>query len=101
MNLTIVPLIIPPNHWPHFMDWYRADHLTSLLIGKNKQAITLTEALPFTENKSLCPTYREAKQEQKVSVWSPERCTEGPARRGVAHALKTPNSLKALSEALS
>ena len=38
---------------------------------------------------------------QKVRVWSTERCTEGPARRGVAHALKLPNSLKALSKALS
>ena len=55
MNLTIVPLIIPPNHWPHFMDWYRADHLTSLLIGKNKQAITLTETLPFTEKQVPMP----------------------------------------------
>ena len=48
-------LIIPPNHWPHFMNGYRAAHLAFLLIGKNKQAITLTEALPFTEKQVHMP----------------------------------------------
>ena len=30
MDLTIVPLIIPPNLWPHFINWYRAGHLAFL-----------------------------------------------------------------------
>ena len=55
MDLTIVPLIIPPNLWPHFINWYRAGHLAFLLLGKNKQAITLTEALPFTEKQVHVP----------------------------------------------
>ena len=55
MNLTIVPLIISPNHWPHFMNWYQAGHLAPLLLGKNKQTITLTEALPFTEKQVPMP----------------------------------------------
>ena len=59
MNLTIVPMIIPPNHWPHFMNWYQADHLAFLLIGQSKQAITLTEALPFTEKQVPMPNLQE------------------------------------------
>ena len=55
MSLTIVPMIIPPNHWPHFMNWYRAGHLAFRLKGKSKQAITLTEALPFTEKQVPMP----------------------------------------------
>ena len=65
------------------------------------ELVVLQEGNTVTRHKSLCPTHREAKQERKVRVWSPERCTEGPVKRGVAHALKTPNSLKALREALS
>ena len=55
MNLTIVPLIILPNNWPHFISWYRAGHLAPLLLGKNKQTITLTEDLSFTEKQVCVP----------------------------------------------
>ena len=37
------------------MNWYQADHLAFLLIGQSKQAITLTEALPFTEKQVPMP----------------------------------------------
>ena len=38
MNLTIVPLIIPPNHWPHFINWYRAGHqYTAASPSRQKQ----------------------------------------------------------------
>ena len=42
----------------------------------------------------------EAKQYQTVRVWNRERFIEGHARRWLAHALKTPNSLKTFSKAL-
>ena len=51
------------------------------------------------KNKSVCLTHSEAKQEQKVRVRSPEGVLRA-LQRGVVHALRTPNSLKALSEAL-
>lgn len=73
MDLTIVLLIIPPNLWPHFINWYRAGHLVPLLLGKNKQAITLTEALPLLKNTSMYPTHREAKKELKGQGVKPRK----------------------------
>ena len=55
MNLETVSLIIPPYHWPHFMNGYRAGHLAPLLQGKSKRAVSLTEALPFTEKQVGVP----------------------------------------------
>lgn len=36
---------------------------------------------------------------QNIKIWKRERFIEGHARRRVAHALKTPNSLKGFSKA--
>ena len=42
----------------------------------------------------------EVKQYQTVRMWNRERFIEGHAKRWLAHALKTPNSLKIFSKAL-
>ena len=53
-----------------------------------------------TKCESVCPMHSEAKQHQNVSVWSRDKFIEGPARRWVAHALKTANFWKAVSKTL-
>ena len=53
------------------------------------------------KHKSVRPMHSEVKQYQNVRVWSRDRFIEGHESRQVARALKTPNSPKALSEALS
>ena len=37
------------------MNWYQAGHLAPLLQGKSKRAVSLTEALPFTEKQVGVP----------------------------------------------
>lgn len=59
------------------MNWYRAGHLAFLLIGKSKQAITLSEALPFTENQVPMPNLQEGKTRTEAQSVEPERYTEG------------------------
>ena len=47
-----------------------------------------------TEHKSLCPRHSEAKQYQKVGVWSTERFIAGPCKEMRGSCLKNPKSLK-------
>ena len=80
-------------------------------VDGSRPELPLSETLPWTESEplcicscscyeceSVCPVHSEAKQD--VRVWSRDKCTEGPARRQLAHALKTANSWKAVSKTL-